>query len=51
MEIEKKLWNLEFKKYNDRIAMEKYRINVVRDIVVANYNSKPNTVNYHYIFD
>lgn len=48
---EKKLWDFELKKYNDSIAMEKYRINAVRDIVVNYYNSKPNTVSYNYIFD
>jgi hypothetical protein len=32
--------------YNDNIALEKQRINAIKDIAVAYYNRKPTTLNY-----
>lgn len=46
---EKKQWDLKMKVYNDNVALEKQRINAVKDIAVAYYKSKPTTVNYSYI--
>ena len=37
------------KVYDDKVALEKQRINAVKDIAVAYYKSKPTTVNYSYI--
>ncbi len=46
---EKKQWDLKMKVYDDNVALEKQRINAVKDIAVAYYKSKPTTVNYSYI--
>ncbi|PKB15483.1 hypothetical protein CLU82_0560 [Flavobacterium sp. 5] len=46
---EKKEWDLKVKSYNDDVALEKQRINAVRDIAVAYYKRKPTTVNYTYL--
>lgn len=46
---EKKQWDLKMKVYDDKVALEKQRINAVKDIAVAYYKSKPTTVNYSYI--
>lgn len=46
---EKKQWDLKMKVYGDNVALEKQRINAVKDIAVAYYKSKPTTVNYSYI--
>ena len=45
----KKQWDLKMKVYDDKVALEKQRINAVKDIAVAYYKSKPTTVNYSYI--
>lgn len=46
---EKKQWDLKMKVYEDNVALEKQRLNAVKDIAVAYYKSKPTTVNYSYI--
>ncbi len=46
---EKKQWDLKMKVYDDKVALEKQRINAVKDIAVAYYKSKPTTLNYSYI--
>ncbi len=46
---EKKQWDLKMKVYNDNVALEKQRINAVKDIAVAYYKSKPTTVSYTYL--
>jgi hypothetical protein len=46
---EKKQWDFKMKKYNDNVALEKERINAVKDIAVAYYKSKPTTVNYTFL--
>ena len=46
---EKKQWDFKMKKYNDNVALEKERINAIKDIAVAYYKSKPTTVNYTYL--
>lgn len=43
---EKKQWDLQMKVYNDSVALEKQRINAMKDIAVAYYKSKPTSVNY-----
>lgn len=43
---QKKEWDLKMKIYDDAVALEKLRINAVKDIAVAYYKSKPTTVNY-----
>ena len=37
------------KVYNNEVALEKLRINAVKEISVAYYKSKPTTVNYVYL--
>jgi hypothetical protein len=46
---EKKNWDLQMKVYDDAVALEKLRVNAVKDIAAAYYKSKPQTVNYSYI--
>ena len=46
---EKKQWDLKMKVYNNEVALEKERINAIKDIAVAYYKSKPASVNYNYI--
>jgi hypothetical protein len=46
---EKKLWNLQLKMYNDDVALEKQRINAIKEIASAYYKSQPKTINYSYI--
>lgn len=46
---EKKQWDLQMKIYDDKIALEKQRINAIKDIAVSYYKSKPTTVSYNYI--
>jgi hypothetical protein len=43
---EKKQWDFKLKKYDDSVALEKERINAVKEIAVAYYKRKPRTVNY-----
>ncbi len=38
------------KKYNDKINMEKYRLQIVKEIAKAYYKSKPQTVIYKSLF-
>jgi hypothetical protein len=46
---EKKRWDLQMKIYNNAVALEKQRINAIKEIAVAYYKNKPTTVNYSYI--
>ena len=46
---EKKQWDLEMKVYNDDVALEKQRINAIKDVAVAYYKSKPTTISYTYL--
>ncbi len=46
---EKKQWDLKMKVYNDNVALEKERINAMKEVAAAYYKSKPTTVNYSYI--
>ena len=46
---EKKQWDLEMKVYNDDVALEKQRINAIKDIAAAYYKSKPTTISYTYL--
>jgi hypothetical protein len=46
---EKKQWDLEMKVYNDDVALEKQRINAIKDVASAYYKSKPTTINYTYL--
>lgn len=46
---EKKQWDLEMKVYNDEIALEKQRINAIKDIAAAYYKSKPTAISYTYL--
>ncbi len=46
---EKKQFDLKMRVYNDEVALEKQRVNAVRDIAVAYYKSQPTTVHYNYI--
>jgi hypothetical protein len=45
----KKNWDLQVKIYNDAVALEKQRINAIKEIAVSYYKSQPTNVNYHYI--
>ncbi|WP_196890070.1 hypothetical protein [Aureivirga sp. CE67] len=38
------------KKYNDKLDMEKYRLNIMRDIAREYYRSKPSTIIYKSLF-
>jgi hypothetical protein len=44
---EKRNWELKMKIYNDSVALEKERINAVKEIAVAYYQSRPTTVSYN----
>jgi len=46
---EKKQWEFQMKVYSDNVALEKLRINAVKDIAVAYYKSKPTNVSYTYL--
>lgn len=46
---EKKKWDLKMKMYEDDVALQKQRINAVKEVAVAYYKSKPTTVQYNYI--
>lgn len=46
---EKKQWNLRMKVYDDNVALQKQRINAIKDVAVAYYKSRPTTVSYNYI--
>jgi hypothetical protein len=46
---EKKQWDLQMEVYKDSVALEKQRIDAVKDIAVAYYKSQPTTVNYTYL--
>jgi hypothetical protein len=48
-EIDKKNWDFKKKIYSDNIALEKQRIDAIRDIAVAYYKSHPSILNYTYI--
>ena len=45
----KKQWDIQVKMYNDEVALEKQRINAVKEIAVSYYKSQPTSVNYNYI--
>jgi hypothetical protein len=45
----KKHWDMQVKIYNDAVALEKQRINAVKEIAVSYYRNQANTVNYLYI--
>lgn len=47
---EQKAWNLMLKRYEDRQNMERYRLDIMKDIAKAYYNSKPQTVVYKSLF-
>jgi len=46
---EKKEHDLKMKVYENNIALEKERINAIKDIAAAYLKSKPTTINYSYI--
>ncbi|MBK9981593.1 MAG: hypothetical protein IPP15_04075 [Saprospiraceae bacterium] len=46
---EKKQWDFAMKVYNDDVALEKLRINAIKDIAVAYYKSQPTSLQYIYI--
>lgn len=46
---EKKNWDFAMRVYSDSVSLEKMRINAVKEIAVAYYQSLPSTVNYMYI--
>ena len=43
---QKKEWDFQMKQYNDEIALEKQRINAVKDIAVSYYKSQTSDINY-----
>ncbi|WP_430409839.1 hypothetical protein [Kordia sp.] len=49
-EKERKEWNLRLKVYNDNYNLKKYRLQTIRDIAKAYFNSKPQTVIYKSLF-
>jgi hypothetical protein len=46
---EKKQWEFQMKEYSDNVALQKLRINAIKEVAVAYYKSKPTTVNYTYL--
>lgn len=46
---EKKQWDFKMKQYNDGVALERQRVDAIKEIAVAYYKSQPTTVNYNYI--
>lgn len=46
---EKKQWDVIMKVYNDEVALEKLRINAVKEIAASYFKSKPTTVSYTYL--
>lgn len=49
-EKERKNWNLMLQRYEDKMNMEKYRLEITKEISKAYYNSKPQTVIYKSLF-
>ena len=49
-EKERKSWNLMLQRYKDKMNMEKYRLEITKEISKAYYNSKPQTVIYKSLF-
>lgn len=47
---EQKEWNLMLRKYNDKVSITKYRLDTMKEIAKAYYNSKPKTVIYKSLF-
>jgi len=47
---ERKEWNLKLKMYNDNYNLKKYRLQTIREIAKAYYQSKPQTVIYKSLF-
>lgn len=47
---DKKYWDLMLKKHNDRQNLHKYRLDTMKEITKAYYNSKPNTIIYKSLF-
>jgi hypothetical protein len=43
---DKREWDLKMKVYNDAVALEKQRINAIKEVAVAYYKGKPTAVNY-----
>jgi hypothetical protein len=46
---DKKLWDFKMKTYTNSVALEKERINAVKDIAVSYYKSIPKSINYTYL--
>lgn len=46
---DKKQWDLKMKIYDDGATLQRQRINAVKDIAVAYYNSKPSSINYTFL--
>ncbi len=46
---EKRQFELQLKVYNDRVALERQRINAIKEIASSYYKSRPTTVVYHYL--
>jgi len=47
---ERKEWNFMLKRYNDRLKMQKYRLQIQKEIAKAYYGSKPKQVIYKSLF-
>lgn len=48
-DAEKREWDFKQQQYKDNVALEKNRINAIKEIAVSYYKSQPATVNYNYI--
>ncbi|MEO5905127.1 MAG: hypothetical protein ABIQ11_00260 [Saprospiraceae bacterium] len=46
---EKKIWDFKMKMYKDAVALEKYRIDAIKEIAVSYYKSQSTILNYNYI--
>ncbi|WP_160131115.1 hypothetical protein [Kordia antarctica] len=49
-EKERKEWNLKLKMYTDNYNLKKYRLQTIRDIAKAYYQSRPQTITYKSLF-
>jgi acetyl-CoA carboxylase carboxyltransferase component len=43
----KKQWDFQMKQYNDAVSLEQHRVNAIKEIAVAYYNSQPTAINYN----
>jgi hypothetical protein len=48
-EEDKRIWDAQMKMYSDKVELEKYRMNAIKDIAVAYYQSQTKPASYNYL--